>query len=216
MEAGGCPGGADQNGLHADGTVCWYNWNTNNWGTKWNGYDVSWEDREDGRTLLRFDTAWAHPEPVIHALAAKFPNEILEVRYADEDLGSNCGTYKIRDKECIDAFFPDGEEALELACDIKYGVPYEEKRREWDEDEAEWEFRHSVYDRFQEEAGLPERPDNLPYNESTDEERAVRAAEQKKWHEAYQEVMKKGDAYIKSLEEAELQSAIDSILAAKQ
>lgn len=217
MFHGGCNGQHPH--PHPDGGVydhCWYNWNVENWGTKWNAYDVAWEDLDDGRVQLNFDTAWSHPEPVITALSKKFPYEVLEVRYADEDLGSNCGTYKIRDGIAYDGVIdPGGDEALELACDIKYGVPYAEKKREWDTEEAEWEFRQSVYDRFQEEAGLPERPESLPYGDFTDDERAARRAEQNKWHEAYQEVMRKGDEFIKNLEEAEVRSAIDSILTAR-
>lgn len=40
-----------------------------------------------------FDTAWRTPRPVIIALSKKFPNLVIKVRFADEDIGSNCGEY---------------------------------------------------------------------------------------------------------------------------
>lgn len=30
-------------GTHAPGVVCWYEWNPENWGTKWNGYNYKYE-----------------------------------------------------------------------------------------------------------------------------------------------------------------------------
>lgn len=44
-----------------------------------------------GELVIRFDTAWCMPEPVYHAMASRFPHLDFEIRYADEDLGSNCG-----------------------------------------------------------------------------------------------------------------------------
>jgi len=60
----------------------WYNWNTENWGTKWNAYDVS-HSVEGDKAVICFDTAWATPRPVIVA----FANSLLidfELRYYDE------------------------------------------------------------------------------------------------------------------------------------
>ena len=38
-----------------------YDWCVNNWGTKWDIYDVSYEDLLDGELHLGFCTAWAPP-----------------------------------------------------------------------------------------------------------------------------------------------------------
>lgn len=59
------------------------------WGTKWNAYSQS-IDLEEGQ--LSFDTAWACPVPVFEALSLLHPSESITVTYADEDIGSNCGT----------------------------------------------------------------------------------------------------------------------------
>lgn len=70
----------------------WYDWNTKNWGTKWNAYDV----RVGKYYRFIFQTAWAHPFPVIKALSEKFPKTTFSVAFADEDWGNNLGAYLIK------------------------------------------------------------------------------------------------------------------------
>ena len=69
----------------------------NAWGTKWNAYGQSAEDNTS--TRVSFETAWSHPVPVIEALSKKFPEHEIKVRFADEDTGSNCGYYTIKNGE---------------------------------------------------------------------------------------------------------------------
>lgn len=59
------------------------------WGTKWNAYSqaVNLEAQE-----AKFDTAWSCPIPVLTKLSSAFPVALIEVQFADEDIGSNCGT----------------------------------------------------------------------------------------------------------------------------
>lgn len=71
----------------------WYNWNVANWGTKWNCGEV-WHDRVDdsnligvGKTAYSFDTAWSPAEPVIAALAEKFPTLSITHRYCEGGMG---------------------------------------------------------------------------------------------------------------------------------
>ena len=66
----------------------WYNWNTAHWGTKWNAY--SQDVAETGDIL--FQTAWSTPMRIWEALATRFPQVDMKVRYANEDIGHNCGT----------------------------------------------------------------------------------------------------------------------------
>lgn len=63
------------------------------WGTKWNAYDQR-VDLESGSA--RMDTAWSCPEPVLLKLSEQFPDAQLDIRYADEDIGSNCGALLIK------------------------------------------------------------------------------------------------------------------------
>ena len=51
-----------------EGIPNWYDWQCENWGTKWNAYDQSIEDQGYGSFEIRFDTAWSPPFPIIEAL----------------------------------------------------------------------------------------------------------------------------------------------------
>ena len=68
--------------LEKYGAKNWYDWCCNNWGTKWDAchaahermpYVVAGANSKD-RVTISFDTAWAAPEQVIHALVRKYPN----------------------------------------------------------------------------------------------------------------------------------------------
>ena len=107
--------------LEAYGCKDWYSWSIKYWGTKWNAYDCS--NGEWG--TISFDTAWATPFPVMQKLARMFPELSLEVKFADEDLGNNCGKYTFENGELVDEYQPEGAEALKYACEIK-GYQFEE------------------------------------------------------------------------------------------
>lgn len=105
------------------GGIDWYEWSIQNWGTKWNAYsdEVLEEDR-----IVKFDTAWSHPYPVIEALSKKHPDHVIEVAYADEDLGFNLGVYRALNGEYWEYDIPaeGSDAATDLACIIKYGRRY--------------------------------------------------------------------------------------------
>lgn len=71
-EVGSC------SGKHKDGEVCWYEWNTENWGTKWNAADTKYlmdsydDDSLVFEILVKFETAWNTPEPIFKKLAKDF------------------------------------------------------------------------------------------------------------------------------------------------
>ena len=66
----------------------WYDWHCAYWGTKWNAYDGY---TKIGKTCLTFvfSTAWNAPFPVFAKLCELGYD--LDIRYADEDIGVNCG-----------------------------------------------------------------------------------------------------------------------------
>lgn len=66
-----------------------YEWCIANWGTKWNAYDIGF-----GYDEAFFQTAWSTPKPIWVELSKRFPDLQLEIEYADEDRGSNCGRLK--------------------------------------------------------------------------------------------------------------------------
>lgn len=128
IEQGGCSHGIRWGGDPADtgdGTVCWYAWNVQNWGTKWNAYD---SEVTEGR--IQFDTAWSHPYPVMEALALKHPDVSFEVKYADEDLGSNLAHYTLNADNVVEH---EIEDPLDFAAQVKYGVSYTELKAQWGE-----------------------------------------------------------------------------------
>lgn len=126
------------------GAINWYSWNSLNWGTKWNAYEIQ---ETTGYTVtdgvsIAFDTAWAHPRPIIRALSEKFPDEELTVSYADEDLGSNFGSYVIKGGEILRHLIEEDsrtpyEEQRDIAHQIKYGFPYEPDEDDEDEEEED-------------------------------------------------------------------------------
>lgn len=71
------------------GSRNWYDWNTSNWGTKWNAAET--ERRSD--KSVYFDTAWAPPFAYLEALSRKFPTEVIKVRVAGEYSRSFAGAY---------------------------------------------------------------------------------------------------------------------------
>lgn len=63
------------------------------WGTKWNACEPIAEP-DEGR--CKFDTAWSCPTGALMKVSERFPDDAITVTYADEDLGSNCGTFTLQ------------------------------------------------------------------------------------------------------------------------
>lgn len=105
----------------------WYDWSWENWGTKWNAGEPFWRDS----STLIFETAWSCPEPIFKKLAETFPDVGIHVKYADEDIGYNCGSLEYSGGKQTDVYFePDG--SYEFAFDVwDYD---EEQRKEFLED----------------------------------------------------------------------------------
>jgi len=143
-EEGGC------NSQHEPGVVCWYSWNIGHWGTKWNAYSTEIEPLPGDLCRLTFQTAWSHPIPIIEALSAKFPDEEFEVKYADEDFGSNLDHYRIEDGE----YFQVAHDPYELAAEVLYGRPYAEVKAEWDADNIESARSAAFRKRIETERGV--------------------------------------------------------------
>lgn len=101
----------------------WYDWRCTNWGTKWNAYEIVCNPY---RTMFEMWTAWTTPFQVMVALSAKFPEVLVTVDFADEDLGSgNCGSYSIKGGELIEFVDCDAE----FSCKL-WGIDYQEYMEE--------------------------------------------------------------------------------------
>lgn len=92
----------------------WYSWSVENWGTKWNAYQIS----EHGDSI-RFETAWSTPAPVIEELSNMFPTVTITLEYADEDFGYNCGIVKFLAGDIVEENIPKGGSAEAYAIATK-------------------------------------------------------------------------------------------------
>ncbi|GAL23021.1 hypothetical protein JCM19235_1322 [Vibrio maritimus] len=57
---------------------------------------------ENTLSSLEFDTAWSTCFPVFVGLSKKHPDVTLSITFADEDIGSNCGTFKLKAGDLIE------------------------------------------------------------------------------------------------------------------
>ena len=102
----------------------WYDRSIENWGTKWNAGDtVVYSD------VIEFQTAWSTPIPVFVELSKRLKNVEINVDYADEDIGSNCGSLLIINGN-VHQFEPDNPR--EFACNM-WGYDYAEYCKECEE-----------------------------------------------------------------------------------
>lgn len=98
----------------------WYDWNTSNWGTKWNAYSVSDVEEIEGGLRYKFDTAWSPPTGWLDKTAQLFPSLKFVDTFINE--GGGAGRITIHVDEGIEE-----EEELE---DIEWKLEYNEDFRE--------------------------------------------------------------------------------------
>lgn len=58
----------------------WYEWNTANWGTKWNAYEINLTQKQESLEYS-FCSAWVPPIPVIKKLIELFPEYKFDFKY---------------------------------------------------------------------------------------------------------------------------------------
>ena len=104
------------------GSGDWYGWCNRNWGTKWNAYDVCFDQESQS---IHFLTAWNTPIPVMNKLSQMFPAVKMDLQWADEDVGHNVGHFVLLAGEPIDGNIPvDGSrEAYKMAFQIHGAEP---------------------------------------------------------------------------------------------
>lgn len=101
----------------------WYDWNIQNWGTKWNAYEqYSIKDSYS----ISFQTAWGTPFNAIQKLSAKYPTLRFDIEYCDEDFGSNVGVYTFKKGVCIEENIPENlsVEAIRMSMEISGDYEY--------------------------------------------------------------------------------------------
>jgi hypothetical protein len=61
-----------------------YNWNKQNWGTKWNAYSVDLKVKNDTSLIITLQTAWNCPIPILEKLFELFPEVNIEYICSDD------------------------------------------------------------------------------------------------------------------------------------
>lgn len=91
------------------GSIDWYSWSVENWGTKW---DVGCEedpitlagDPQDGKLYCYFDTAWCPPNKFLKTISTKYPDLEFSLYYAEGGAGFY-GSYIVKNGEGEELFF---------------------------------------------------------------------------------------------------------------
>lgn len=95
----------------------WHEWCTRHWETKWNAYGM--EGAEIDKNTIFFQTAWNPPHIILRKMTEMFPDVTIDHKWADEDIGHNCGEHVYECGERISEYYPQTEkEALEFAAEI--------------------------------------------------------------------------------------------------
>lgn len=97
------------------GCKTWYEWCRNNWGTKWNAYNIQMV----APNVIEFQTAWNGVPDLMAKLSDKFPEVEFDYIYADENCGFNTGRFHFFG-DVIEDFSPEDDtaEAWELVFEL--------------------------------------------------------------------------------------------------
>lgn len=127
--------------LQEYGHATWYGWSNEHWDTKWNAYGFGDLGEQEADTI-RFYTAWSAPHPILEKLAERYPEMTITHRWADEDIGRNCGERIYRSGVQVEEHCPAeySREAFELAADVQ-GCELAEYGLILSEDGSTYEYR---------------------------------------------------------------------------
>jgi hypothetical protein len=98
----------------------WYNWNNDNWNTKWDCCNPELDTDEETNLTYRFDTAWSPASPVFEKMVEQFPDLNFDIYWEEEqgfgaelsgsggelsitkewDIPNSHADYEEQDKEC--------------------------------------------------------------------------------------------------------------------
>lgn len=126
------------------GAKDWYDWSICHWGTKWNAYETYLETLNEYSVIISFQTAWNGVPNIIQKLTEMFPTITFDYKYADEDMGYNCGEGYGENGEFSFLMLQGGsEDAIRTyaecwGCDFDLFYQDDEgywHNREWEDDE---------------------------------------------------------------------------------
>lgn len=139
------------------GYMYWYDWNREHWGTKWGAYSQPDNGHPADAVTFEFETAWSHPAEIIRLISKALGDVTLFIEFADEDTGSNCGTYRIKAGQVLSTnIAPKYDEMndeqkrrfTELGFRIRYGND-DPASHGYDEN---WEYSEELYEQFEAQA----------------------------------------------------------------
>ncbi len=112
----------------------WYDWQRENWGTKWNSYDndnnLELGDYEEQSINVNFQTAWSLPIPIFEKMAELYPDLSFEVECCEEG-GYFAGRFAFKG-DVVEDELVDGDGWDEWAAKF-YGYPIgEDGKVDWD------------------------------------------------------------------------------------
>lgn len=70
--------------IEETGFGSWYDWHIHHWNTKWDACSCELTSQNDNQAEFSFDTAWSFPEPVMRALAEKYPDFVFFGSFTEE------------------------------------------------------------------------------------------------------------------------------------
>lgn len=100
--------------------IDWYAWNCENYGTKWDACDATFEQDDNEVLMVSFNTAWSCPEPIYHLLAEN--GVVFEGYFADEGIPENAGAIESDGQSCSIDYNRNNE-----AREIIFGIDEDEE-----------------------------------------------------------------------------------------
>jgi hypothetical protein len=117
----------------------WYEWNINNWGTKWDASIYDFERLDDNNIRINFDTAWGPPTALYDYL---FENGYDTTAYYDECGMGFCGKYEFGSDDQYNYTDMDStqvQEEIPTDIDEMFCISEQMADREAEEDHEEWQ-----------------------------------------------------------------------------
>ena len=90
----------------------WHSWRCDNWGTKWDVYDVALDGGGPEVLAYRFESAWAPPTEGVRRIAMAYPRLTLTLIYMEAGM-QFYGHIKFRDEAVLEQEQRKYEDALE-------------------------------------------------------------------------------------------------------
>ena len=107
------------------GYPTWFEWNKDNWNTKWNAYDTELKNDNE----IWFTTAWQNvSDKIIYKLSTMFPDVRFKYSFSSEDTANNCGKSTFKNGIGVLILIENGsKQALDLYKELhpQYADDYE-------------------------------------------------------------------------------------------